>query len=359
MRTPSEFRQLFFFVCFALLFVVETALGDGAESGDFEFKVANGILFVELESPIVWTFPGKPAHSSGFCQCKLKTPSATLYAENDFFDVGGQPLRLTVKALDSKVEIVDSPTIDDFYVFKEPGTSALSVQLGNESFKVEFEIREFPYVAGSDAKSIIEKEGFPSFKESHYVGWPDTEKIDGIVYDPEPTIPDVFEHWQFAKFKYAVLSVRAEKLTSIHGFKKREIVFDPAPIEQMPGPAPQLSAEELAEAKAELAAAELAIELISAGLDVPQDAELAELKLMKELFSLGRDTDVEKALLTITDKTGKFTVEAIVLEVSDGTALLLKKDATKVKIPLSKLSDKCRRQLVEIGREHRKTRPSR
>jgi len=59
--------------------------------------------------------------------------------------------------------------------------------------------------------------------------------------------------------------------------------------------------------------------------------------------------DAEKRMRTWTDKSGRFTVEAELLEVTDGIVFLRRADGKKLKLPATKLSAKDRGYLREIA----------
>ncbi|WP_372717339.1 SHD1 domain-containing protein [Novipirellula sp.] len=339
----------------AILFVVlllattETCIADEKlPPGRTQHKTPHGVLTVTLKSPIVYTLRGGHSNTTRFVTFTLNHDGETLRPDHDFFNVDGNPIKVTVTSIDNSIAIDDSPTIGGFYSFKKSGKTAFVVTLGETRIEVPVEIRELPYGQYDNVDAVIKADGFPTSKARHFVSWPDLETIDDIVYKPGPGNPASIEHWRYEKYPYAVIAIRGGSVADCSSIVVRE--SEPSAVDPMLM-SMELTPEEKQADKARADGIDLLTKLIIAGVDVPTGTPTAKLKLMVTLLDMGRSPDPDGQMQNITDKSGKHSVRAIIVAAGDGEVVLLKEDCSKVTLPMNKLSDKDRRQVVDMIRE--------
>ncbi len=127
----------------------------------------------------------------------------------NFFNVNGKAVKLDIKAPPENVFIPEN--LVGVFRFLKPGDVEFVFTLGDRSFEIPVRVVTADFKEAEPADKIIEAYGFPSSKKKHFVDWPDTEMIDGIIYSPKAGSSHAVEHWKFNDKPNLVISINEYK----------------------------------------------------------------------------------------------------------------------------------------------------
>jgi hypothetical protein len=191
-----------------------------SRGGKAKTKAMKG-LTVRFPYSQVWIPRGGQSVEYGLCAVLFDGKEPT----QGFFEVGENACEVIITSSNPEVAEAKKDSrhlMGPFYfVFKKPGHSKFTVQVGQYSASHEIEVKEAP-VAPGDATDIAIKElGFPSLKQKIFVDWPKTETHDGFTYTPTAGDPFIGEHWWCQKHRDLVLSVEDGKVVNIGTNRRR------------------------------------------------------------------------------------------------------------------------------------------
>jgi len=237
-----------------------------------------------------------------------------------------------------------------------------------------------PFKTGSTAIELVEKYGLPTSKQAFSVEWPNTKRIDVIIYSPTAGERSLRgEHWAFKDLPGAIFSIQNGSITKIGSWMpfndKIENENQPrneAEMENHPDQSKIALArliekknvleEELtvskkgkidlrlgSERKVTRSRSETTITWQSIGAKKTGIKELeaeiasveAEIRRVDSVPSVDTPTnrDAEVTFREWSDTTGQFKLNAILVKVDGATAVLRKKDGQQISVPLAKLSE--------------------
>lgn len=124
---------------------------------------------------------------------------------------------------------VSSPQIISLFpdgsgVFEAPGSVTVSVGAGSLLASITLDAVAIPIVSdrygldGTRADELIQLLGFPDVRESHVFNWPTKANVEGIWYFPDPGSGISVEHWKYAKYPGAVISIMGNRVIDIGTF---------------------------------------------------------------------------------------------------------------------------------------------
>lgn len=189
--------------------------------------MAAGQVFVRNVHDTVHVLDGQP-----FIQPNAVEVYFKVYREKGqshtagFFNVNGKAERLAVSSTDDSVaSIAYDQTLGFVATYKKAGSIHFVASLLDLNIKLPCKVIVLPLRKGDAATRVIDLLGLPSTKDKFYVGWPDIERVKGVVYVPRAGHPSHGEHWSFGKFPNAHLSIIDGKVHAL-GVSREETPAD-------------------------------------------------------------------------------------------------------------------------------------
>lgn len=309
-----------------------------AQAKTFEKETPYGKLLINIPNEVVYLLKNENWMTHSFVACRIKTAESMLAPENGFFDVDGKPVQLSIAPVNDLVTYAASETMNGSYIFNGPGQTGFRITVGDVVETLKIEVKELPYAKGDAVAKLIETLGLPKTKIEHYVSWPSTELIDGVLYKPDAGDIDAVEHMQFEAYPSLVFSIdnNIVRCCSNLAIEEQYRFIDPE------------------QAKQDLRRGELRLQLLQRGHEIDESATVEDLEVALAFANRGMDPKIAGTMPEVTDATGKFKTKALLIGVADGFATYVKADASDVKIPLSKLSDRDRRAAIQWAQNNKK-----
>jgi hypothetical protein len=174
-----------------------------------------GYVAVRYNSPIVYKLKETRAQTEqDFASVWYQSPSGERQTPRaGFFDTGDAPAALRFESGDHNIlEISEGITGRGLsYEFKQPGTVSLLISVGEDDFTVPIEVREIDLEMRGHAGLLIERYGFPDEEQTVTVCWPNTRRVDNIVYAPSASEGcRSRRHWSWDSLPFAVIVVQRD-----------------------------------------------------------------------------------------------------------------------------------------------------
>ena len=174
----------------------------------FYAKCSLGEVQLAIETPTVYLLRGEPALFFRFLTFDLKRNNQQVDVSAGFLDVDGDAVPYSFTSNSETIEIEAKGDVGRAYTFKQPGKFHLIANVGEEAIAVPVEVVQLDFAKMAPAGELIKSLGFPTSKKKIFVGWPDLETHDGIIYNPDAGRPENLEHWRFEKLPNAVFAIK-------------------------------------------------------------------------------------------------------------------------------------------------------
>lgn len=171
--------------------------------------LGNATAVLSIRSHIVYVRKDDIGFYGDFAECRVFANGQECERAGNFFNVNGKAVKLDIKAPPESVFIPEN--LVGVFRFLKPGDVEFVFTLGDRSFEIPVRVVTADFKEAEPADKIIEAYGFPSSKKKHFVDWPDTEMIDGIIYSPKAGSSHAVEHWKFNDKPNLVISINEYK----------------------------------------------------------------------------------------------------------------------------------------------------
>jgi hypothetical protein len=300
--------------------------------------VSDGPLCAHLREPVIYVPRSKPSQVANRTEHLVSATFNGKEAVEGYFDDNGTPVKLSI--LSSDPTILEVRTSDDTeaeieklkatslngdnarvakikialleeqlqiekkiggvtFRFLKPGNVSIRVAVGMNKVDLPVRVIKAPIEPGDSSDQVVQTLGLPNQKSQLIVSWPRSETRDGIHYGPSASEQVLkADHWRYDKYPGLVISIVDGSVHAINSYSTTDMLLDLRNKEQR--------------------------RLIDEKTKKEQAAVLAE-----------REAKFRKW----TSSNGSHSVEALLASYANGFVTLEKRDGTRVRVELTKLSD--------------------
>jgi len=147
----------------------------------------------------------------------IENDSVVSYATDGFCVINGEPVPITLQSLDANLNMSHlKPDLSGLYSFNNPGKIEIGVDVGESRLRIPVDVVRVPFRSGGAAVELVQKYGLPSTKKPFSVFWPDTERVDVIIYSPTAGGgAKIGEHWTFNELPGAIFSIQQGAIAEV------------------------------------------------------------------------------------------------------------------------------------------------
>jgi hypothetical protein len=194
-----------------------------SEQGYFSAEVPEGLIYVEVQSPIVYTLKGGSSVFGVFANV-YRMPTATKITrealrnsvvKDGYFTLNGSVVRVSYNAKES-TSVTVPDTLNGGFIFPKAGECLIVLDVGKSKLQIPINVVALNVSQNDPAALFVENYGEPDRKEEVAVRWPDSELKHTIFYKPEAGKgPIIATHWMLKKMPNLVVSIVESKIYDV------------------------------------------------------------------------------------------------------------------------------------------------